>query len=72
MIPSKAPTAADVDLVHLGESFDFTGGQISRVVYRAAALAAVRPITGGSGCQAKRSVVDRTGHSSDVGIHDVM
>lgn len=43
MIPAKAPVAKDIDFAHLGESFDFTGGQISRVVYRAAARAAVRP-----------------------------
>ena len=43
MLPSKAPVAPDIDFAHLGESFDFTGGQISRVVYRAAARAAVRP-----------------------------
>lgn len=49
MVPSKAPVAKDVDFAHLGESFDFNGGQISRVVYRAAARAAVRPVLGSNG-----------------------
>ena len=53
MIPKKAPVAKDIDFKHLGESFEFTGGQISRVVYRAAARAAVRPLrrAGGGGGQ---------------------
>eukprot|EP00041_Stephanoeca_diplocostata_P038019 m.1469259 g.1469259 ORF g.1469259 m.1469259 type:complete len:1133 (-) comp25141_c0_seq3:2-3400(-) len=42
IIPCKVPLAEDVDFVELGRRYDLTGGQISRVVYRAAAQAALR------------------------------
>lgn len=52
MIPDKCPRADDIDFGYLGEKFAFTGGQISRVVYRAAARAAIRPVHVAQGASA--------------------
>eukprot|EP00039_Didymoeca_costata_P020872 m.342705 g.342705 ORF g.342705 m.342705 type:complete len:1072 (-) comp21748_c0_seq1:59-3274(-) len=42
MLPSKAPKSKEIDFTSLSQSYKFSGGQISRVAYRAAAFAAVR------------------------------
>ncbi|OGG56954.1 MAG: hypothetical protein A3F84_15585 [Candidatus Handelsmanbacteria bacterium RIFCSPLOWO2_12_FULL_64_10] len=43
LLPSKAPLAQDVDLKALAEGFEFTGGNIKNVIFKAAARAALRP-----------------------------
>lgn len=43
LIPEKAPRCPKINFDSIGQRFDFTPGQISRVVYRAAAAAALRP-----------------------------
>jgi SpoVK/Ycf46/Vps4 family AAA+-type ATPase len=41
-IPEKAPLAADVNLRHLSEEYDLSGGQIALAVQNAATMAAMR------------------------------
>lgn len=41
-IPNKAPLASDIDLKHLVENYDLSGGQISVVINHAATRAALR------------------------------
>jgi SpoVK/Ycf46/Vps4 family AAA+-type ATPase len=44
LIPEKTPKAPKINFETIGQRFDFTPGQISRVVYRAAAAAVLRPL----------------------------
>lgn len=64
MIPSKAPLSGDVDFYRLGQDFEFNGGHIARVAYRAAARAAVRrppaQQAAGGAAAAGREAEDRT------------
>lgn len=42
MIPDRTPVNPDIDFARLGKKFEFTGGQIKNVIFRAASLAALR------------------------------
>lgn len=42
IVPAKAPLSDKVDFDELGRRFEFSGGQIAHVIYRAAAAAALR------------------------------
>lgn len=42
MLPAKTPRSADLDFVDLGRRFQFSGGQIARVLYIASARASLR------------------------------
>ncbi len=63
-LPSAAPVAGDVDIDHLAENYELTGGYIKNAVLMAVADAVHRPDD--SGMQITMEALDRAAHDQSV------